>query len=174
MDARNTFETPTTAALGRLEAGALLTGCAILALIHIGQVDWWVFAALFVGIDVVGYLPGMLAYRRSPNGAVGRVHYLLYNVMHSLVTWTAILGIWVLVWGWQWALLAVPIHLLGDRSLFGNSMKPFGVSFEPERHPTFARFQDQYAASPALWPGRDAAPAEPPVQTERRAQHVGD
>jgi hypothetical protein len=87
--------------------------------------------------------------------------------MHSLTTWVVVLGAWVALDGWQWALLAVPVHLLGDRALFGNSLKPFGVSFEPERHPAFVRFQQEYAAAPELWPGRSAGPA-PTTRTDLR------
>ena len=31
-------------------------------------------------------------------------------------------------------MLAVPIHLSGDRGLFGNTLKPVELSFEPRRH----------------------------------------
>lgn len=152
MDSHNTFHTTTTAALARLEWAGLLVVAAILTLIHRGEVNLLLFAGLFVVIDVIGYLPGMLAYRRSTGGGIPRAYYVLYNTMHSLATWTALLGIAALVCGWQWAFLAVPIHLLGDRSLFGNALKSFGVSFEPITHPAFAEFQQRYAAA-GLWRG---------------------
>jgi len=76
--------------------------------------------------------------------------------MHSLVTAAAIAGLWALLIGPEWALLALPIHLFGDRGVFGNSLKPFGVPFEPHRVPAFTRFEKEYAA------GRSAAyPDEP-------------
>lgn len=172
MDAQNTFETPATAGLARLEWGALLVTCSVLAVAHIGEIDWAVFVPLFLVIDVVGYLPGMLAHRKRPRGTVAPVYYLLYNVMHSLVTWVLVLGTWVLLAGWQWALLAVPVHLLGDRALFGNSMKPFGVSFEPEKHPVFAEFQHAYAATPALWSGRTDLRAAPATGRRQQVEHA--
>jgi hypothetical protein len=52
--------------------------------------------------------------------------------------------IWCLTIGPGWALLAIPIHLLGDRALFGNSFKPWGTSFEPQVHPAFARFEREF------------------------------
>ncbi|MGV1008392.1 MAG: hypothetical protein ACOYBY_07260 [Dermatophilaceae bacterium] len=159
MDLHNTFYTPHTAVLARLEWAGLLVVAAVLALTHLGAVNWLVFGALFVVIDVVGYLPGMLAYRRSTSGGIPRAYFVLYNAMHNLVTWTALLGLGTLVWGWQWAFLAVPIHLLGDRSLFGNSVKSFGVSFEPVTHPAFAEFQQRYAAA-GPWRGAPH-PSEP-------------
>lgn len=147
MDLHNTFHTPATAAVARLEWAGLLVVAAVLALTHLGAVNWLVFGGLFVVIDVVGYLPGMLAYRRSGGAGIPTAYYVLYNAMHNLVTWTVLLGLATLVWGWQWAFLAVPIHLLGDRSLFGNAVKSFGVSFEPVTHPAFAEFQQRYAAA---------------------------
>jgi hypothetical protein len=169
MDARNTFETRTTARLARLEAGALLGVCLVLSGLHLGDIRWVVFAGLFAVIDVVGYLPGAYAYRRSVTGAVARRYYVVYNTMHSLVTWTVVIGGWVVVSGWEWALLAVPIHLLGDRALFGNSMKPFGVAFEPEPHPAFAAFEAGYARLPAPWPGSPSV-----VETPTRQVVAGD
>jgi hypothetical protein len=38
----------------------------------------------------------------------------------------------VLAGGPEWAMLAVPIHLSGDRGLFGNVYKPVSLPFEPE------------------------------------------
>ena len=159
MDSHNTFETPTTAGLARLEWGGLLIVCALLAVLHWGEIDWVTFVALFVVIDLIGYLPGAVAFRRSPSGTVSRRYYLLYNTMHCLTTWTALIGIWVLWSGWQWAFLAVPLHLLGDRAIFGNSLKPFGVSFEPRTHPAFAEFQRRYHADGAGGGPRDDAAA---------------
>jgi hypothetical protein len=145
--------------------------CVVLTLWHWGEVNWAVFVTLFAVIDLIGYIPGAFAYRRSPTGALPRIYYVLYNMMHSLTTWTVILGVWVLVAGWQWALLTVPIHLLSDRALFGNSLKPFGVSFQPKTHPLFAEFQQRYASEPRPWAGATAhAAVEPEVDVE--VQHA--
>lgn len=172
MDARNTFETPTTARLARLEAGGLLLVCVGLAVAHLEEIRWPVFVALFAVIDVVGYWPGAVAYRRSGRRAVRRRYYLLYNTLHSLTTWTVVLTGWVLLAGWEWALLAVPIHLLGDRSLFGNSLKPFGVPFEPEPHPEFAAFRARYATGPAVWPGDVPAATTAAPTSNEEALHA--
>lgn len=162
MDSHNTFETRTTARLVRLEWGGLLVACAVLTLAHWRQVDWLTFVLLFVVIDAVGYLPGAVAYRRSRTGDISRVYYALYNGMHHLTTWTVIVGVWVWWSDWQWAFLAVPLHLLGDRALFGNSLKPFGVSFEPKTHPAFAEFRARYAEAEVR--GRGAAEPNLPVE----------
>jgi hypothetical protein len=152
MDVKNRFETPTTAVLARLEAGSLLMLSAALALNHLGQINWPAFVALFVVIDAVGYIPGAIAYHRSRDGAISRTYYVLYNSMHSLTGWVVVGSAWTYVNGWSWALLAVPIHLLGDRAVFGNTLKPFRVSFEPVTHPAFAEFEGSFAATPPSWP----------------------
>ena len=40
----------------------------------------------------------------------------------------------------------LPIHLFGDRALFGNFLKPFAVPFEPHEDPAFARFRGEIEA----------------------------
>jgi len=155
MDARNRFETPATFALARIEWLALFGVCGWLAITHLGEIRWPVFAGMFAIIDVIGYLPGAIAYRRSRTGRIHRGYYVAYNTMHSLLTGGAMIGIWALLVRPEWALLAVPIHLLGDRALFGNTLKPFGVSFEPSSHPTFTAFERAY---------RGASDASAPAQ----------
>jgi hypothetical protein len=144
MDAANRFETPTTFALVRIEYAAVLAVSVVLTAVHHADVDWRVFAALFAVVDVIGYVPGAIAFRAT-GGRPPKVFYVLYNVMHSITTWVAVLGVWSLAAGPQWAFLAIAIHLAGDRSIFGNSLKSFRVSFEPAVHPAFRRFEDALA-----------------------------
>ncbi|MEU3900854.1 hypothetical protein [Streptomyces sp. NPDC045251] len=144
MDAKNRFETKTTFALSRLEWLGFLTVSLVLAVQHHSEIRWGVFVLLFAVIDVIGYLPGAIAFRRSPDGRVPRGYYVAYNTMHSLVTAGLIAGAWALFVQPEWALLALPIHLMGDRALFGNSLKPFGVAFEPETVPAFRMFEARY------------------------------
>ncbi|NEA61467.1 DUF4260 domain-containing protein [Streptomyces sp. SID12488] len=143
-DARNLFHTRTTSRLARLEWSVALVVSSVAALTHLSEIRWWLFVSLFLVIDVIGYIPGAIAYRGSPDGRIGRRYYVAYNLMHSLVTWAVFAGVWSWLVGAEWALLALPIHLLGDRALFGNSLKPFGVPFEPSIHPDFATFQHAY------------------------------
>ncbi|CAL9287671.1 MULTISPECIES: membrane protein [Streptomyces] len=156
MDAKNRFETKTTFALSRLEWLGFLTVSLVLAVQHHDEIRWGVFVLLFAVIDVVGYLPGAIAYRRSPDGRVPRGCYVAYNTMHSLVTAGLIAGAWALFVRPEWALLALPVHLMGDRALFGNSLKPFGVAFEPETVPAFRAFEQRYRS--AADPEEGAAP----------------
>ncbi|MFE0205532.1 hypothetical protein [Streptomyces sp. NPDC058985] len=147
MDAKNRFETKVTFALSRLEWLGFLTVSLVLAFQHRTEIRWAVFILLFVMIDVIGYLPGAIAFRRSPDRRVPRGCYVAYNLMHSLVTAGVLAGAWALFVRPEWALLALPIHLMGDRALFGNSLKPFGVAFEPETTPAFLMFEQRYRSS---------------------------
>lgn len=159
MDARNLFETPTTYRLIRLEYALGLAVATVLLLANLGEVRWAAFVALFVYIDLIGYIPGAIAHHRSPTGEVHRAYYVLYNVMHSLVTQGLVVLAWIWLWGAEWALLALPIHLFGDRALFGNFLKPFALSFEPVPHPAYARLAADLATPAARHPAAPAAPA---------------
>jgi hypothetical protein len=139
MDSRNRFESRTTYRLLRLEYLAGLGVGFYLLFTHLGQINWWVFAGLFVYIDLVGYIPGAIAFHRSKTKRIPKFYYVLYNTMHSLVTQSVVALLWAVLVRPEWALVALVIHLCGDRALFGNFLKPFSVSFEPVLHPAFAR-----------------------------------
>ncbi|MGV9680329.1 hypothetical protein ACWDSJ_34045 [Nocardia sp. NPDC003482] len=141
MDQRNRFATPAVFWLLRTEYGVALAICAVLFLAHLTEIRWIPAVALFAYIDLIGYLPGAVAYRRAGHRPIGRIYYVLYNVMHSFVTHAVVLGVWIAVWGFEWALLVVPIHLCGDRALFGNVVKSFRVPFEPEPVTEFVEFE---------------------------------
>jgi hypothetical protein len=157
VDHKNLFLTPATAALLRLEYGVALAACVVLALAHRSQIHWPTFAALFVAIDVIGYLPGRLIWTARGGTGVPRACYLLYNVAHSGVTAAAVAGLWCLTLGAEWALLALPIHLLGDRAVFGNFLKPFGLAFEPQPDPAYTDFRRSYAHAARHDPARSTA-----------------
>jgi hypothetical protein len=141
MDSVNRFDTKATYRLIRLEYLVGLVACLVLFVDHIDQVRWLPAIALFVYIDVIGYIPGAIAFHRSTTKRIGKVYYVLYNTTHSLVTQSAVIGLWAWLIGWEWALLAIPIHLFGDRALFGNFLKPFSVPFEPQPHPVAVHAQ---------------------------------
>lgn len=144
MDSHNLFLTRTTNRLLRAEYAAALVVAAALALLHLGDIRWPVFIGLFVYIDIIGYLPGAIAYRRTPDRVIARHYFVLYNAMHSLLSAGAVAGLWCLLVRPEWALLALPIHLCGDRAIFGNFLKPFGVTFEPTTHPAYREFVSNY------------------------------
>jgi hypothetical protein len=144
MDSHNLFLTRATYRLLRAEYGVALIAAVIVALIHLGHIRWPVFIGMFVYIDLIGYLPGAVAYRRARAGDIPRGFYVLYNSMHSFVSAGAVAGAWCLLVRPEWALLALPIHLCGDRAIFGNFLKPFGLSFEPVTHPAYKEFVKSY------------------------------
>jgi hypothetical protein len=139
MDQINAFESPTTFRLHRSEYLVGLGVSLALLIAHIGEVRWVPAVLLFVYIDLIGYIPGAVAFRRSGNQRVHKGFYIAYNTMHSLITNAAVIGVWIWVSGPEWALLAVPIHLCADRGIFGNFMKPFALPFEPVPNEDFAR-----------------------------------
>jgi len=153
MDSHNLFLTPTTYRWLRAEYAVALVAALVLAVTHLGDIRWPVFVAMFAYIDVIGYFPGAVAFRRAAGAPVSRVYYRLYNAMHSMVSAAAVAVAWCLLVRPEWALLALPIHLCGDRAVFGNFLKPFGVSFEPDTHPAYQELvnrYDQHTSRPAL------------------------
>ncbi|HEU5321357.1 MAG TPA: hypothetical protein VFX28_11165 [Methylomirabilota bacterium] len=147
MDAKNLFHTRATYTLERLDYLVALAVLATLTLVHADVVRWGAFAAAFALIDVVGYVPGLLWHVTHPAGrrCIPRVFHVLYNTAHSFSVNAAGVALWYLLEGrLEWAMLAMPIHLCGDRSLFGNIYKPFGLAFEPVRHPAFDRFLAEF------------------------------
>jgi hypothetical protein len=144
MDSHNLFMTRTTYRAVRLEYGVAMTAAIVLALLHFNEIRWWVFILMFVHIDLIGYIPGAIAWRRAKGGTIARRYYVQYNTMHSFLTAGVVAAIWSLVFGPEWALLALAIHLCGDRALFGNFYKPLGLSFEPVIHPAYEEFVNRY------------------------------
>lgn len=144
MDNVNRFETKATHAVARAEWALGLATVATVAVLHLDRINWPAFVGLFLVIDLIGYIPGAIAYRRNTDRRISKGYYVAYNVMHSFLTAGAIAAVWSLVFGPEWALLALPIHLCGDRALFGNTMKPFGISFEPVKHPEFDAFDQAF------------------------------
>jgi hypothetical protein len=115
----------------RAEHLVVVVVCCAMAIWHFREINLERFAILFLGIDLVGYLPGLVAYLRNGKGRIEPIYHYLYNVTHSYLTLGMIVFAWVQWLGWEWALLAVPIHLSGDRGIFGNVLKPLDRPFEP-------------------------------------------
>jgi hypothetical protein len=108
----------------------VMVACALALLWHLPQVNWPRAILAFALIDLVGYLPGTLAFRRAGGGPIAPVYHHLYNVTHSFFTAAALIALWALAGGLEWAMLAIPLHLAGDRGLFGNRRKPVDRPFE--------------------------------------------
>jgi hypothetical protein len=142
VDHRNLFMTPATYRLIRLEYVVGMVVAIVLALGHLDEMRWGAFVLLFAHIDVIGYLPGAVLFRRR-QGDVPASCYVLYNVMHSFATAAVTAGAWAVLVRPEWALLAIPIHLCGDRGLFGNFLKPLCLPFEPQVHPAYGELRDR-------------------------------
>lgn len=151
MDKRNTFHTRATYALIRLDWAVLMLVAIVLVLLHWREINWWRFSAAFLLPDLIGTLPGLYLYyarRSGPHRSIPTIIYKLYNFGHCFAVVAVFCGIWWLATGYlEWAMLAFPIHLAGDRSIFGNIYKPLGLAFEPVRHEAFNRFEDEYQAA---------------------------
>ena len=136
MDIKNRFHTADTYWLMRAEHMALLAVCAGLMVWHADSMNWLRAFTAFWVIDIVGYLPGAIAYRRRGGGPLPSIYYYLYNFAHTYLVVGIGVGAWALTSGGvEWAMLAAPVHLSIDRGVFGNVFKPLTLSFEPTATP---------------------------------------
>jgi hypothetical protein len=149
MDQKNPFESPVTFKLHRAEYLAFFVLSIVLIGLHLSSIRWIPFVVLFAYIDLIGYIPGAIAFRRSADGRISKTYYVLYNTMHSLITQSAVVGLWMLFVRPEWALLAIPFHVFGDRGVFGNFLKPFGLPFEPTATPVYGRLMARMRARSA-------------------------
>jgi hypothetical protein len=145
MDMANPYETPNTFRWHRAEYLFGLVVALVLFVMHIDEVRWLPAIALFIYIDLIGYIPGAIAYRRSKDHRISKGYYVAYNIMHSMITQGAVAVLWCVFVGPEWALLVLPLHLFADRGVFGNFLKPLSLPFEPVPNPAYQRLIDQLA-----------------------------
>ena len=132
MDTYHRFHSHGTYWLMRAEHLTIVLLGSLLVLWHYTELNWLRFIVVLVIIDLLGYLPGAIAYRRAQGVPIHPWYHYLYNFMHSYLTWLPLIALWSWnIGGWEWAMLAVPIHLSGDRGIFGNVFKPIALPFEP-------------------------------------------
>jgi hypothetical protein len=146
MDAKNPFESPTTYRLHKAEYLFGWVVVSVMIVLNWSDIRLLPAIILFLYIDLIGYIPGAIAFRRSPDGRISKNYYLAYNIMHSMVTQGAVILIWGLTIGWEWALLAIPWHLFADRGVYGNFLKPFSLPFEPHAAPGYRKLIDELSA----------------------------
>jgi hypothetical protein len=156
MDPVNTFDTHATHRAVRVEYGLLAAGCGYLLWRNRREVRWPVALGLFLYNDTLGYVPGAIAYRRSADKKIAKSYYMAYNTMHSGVWGSIAAATWARFVRPEWALLGIPLHIGIDRGLFGNTLKPFSVPFEPEPHPVWQAVRSQLEQP---WPGAAVAAA---------------
>jgi hypothetical protein len=119
-------------ALSRGEWLLLAAALSVAVLWHRDDVSWTRFAVAFAAIDLVGYLPGAVAHRRARGAVIAPVYHWLYNATHNFLTAALAAAAWAAAAGGpEWAMLALPLHLAGDRGVFGNGFKPSTDPFEP-------------------------------------------
>src|SRR6266496_2480835 len=163
MDMKNPFESPTTFRLHRAEYLVAWVVVSVLIVLHWSEIRLLPAIILFAYIDVIGYLPGAIAFRRSPNARISKNYYLAYNIMHSMITQGAVTLVWGFTIGWEWALLAIPWHLFADRGVYGNFLKPFSLPFEPHAAPGYRVLIDELSAgTPAVTGDRTPKAASVP------------
>lgn len=131
MDIKNPLHTAGTYRLARAEHIALMLLCGTLMIWHRDQMSWSRAFWAFWIIDIVGYLPGAIAYRRRKGGPIPAAYHHIYNFMHTYLVVGAGVALWAWLGGPEWAMLAVPFHLSIDRGVFGNVFKPVALPFEP-------------------------------------------
>jgi hypothetical protein len=132
MDIQNRFHTDSTYLLERLEHLLVVVVCSALVLWHWQEVNWLRFVVAFAIIDVIGYIPGAIKYHRQHGGRIDAIYHYLYNFTHSYLTAAVLFALWMwAIGGFEWAMLGLPIHLSGDRGVFGNIYKPQALPFEP-------------------------------------------
>ncbi|WP_415421857.1 phosphatidylglycerol lysyltransferase domain-containing protein [Serratia marcescens] len=168
MDAVNSFETRNTRIMVRGEYGFLFLASVFFTLYHWQEVRLIPLILLFSYIDLIGYVPGAIAYRVH-KGKVPEVYYVLYNITHNFVTAALVALAWCYFVRVEWALMGILIHLFGDRSLFGNEFKSRCMSFEPKKNTLFRRFETLLAQSRRL-----ASPEMDPTRQLMLTERFGD
>lgn len=132
MDVKNRYHTDSTFMLERAEHLLVVVVCSVLALQHWQEMSWLRFVIAFAVLDLIGYIPGAIAYRRQRGGEIPGIYHYLYNITHSYLVAALLVAVWAWTTGrFEWAMLALPIHLSGDRGIFGNIYKPLELPFEP-------------------------------------------
>jgi hypothetical protein len=111
----------------------LLGTTGMLLILHLGDVSWLHFLLGFAAIDLLGYLPGAIAHRLSGNRTIAPIYHHLYNFTHDYRTLAVAAVLWAALYRPEWAMLALPLHLAGDRGLLGNFKRPLGRPFEEVR-----------------------------------------
>src|SRR5687767_140692 len=111
MDIKNPLHTTGTYRLVRAEQIALLVLCSALIVTHWDEMNWWRAVAAFWIIDVLGYLPGAIAYRRRGGGRIPAFYHHIYNFAHTYLVVGAAVALWAWIAGPEWAMLAAPFHL---------------------------------------------------------------
>ncbi len=147
MDKHNLFFTRAIYNVVRLEHTLFLVALSLLVIAHWSEVNWIRFGLAFASSDLIGTFPGLYWYykRSGARREVPAGFYHAYNIAHSFLAVAAVTAVWYLVTRQlEWAMLAMPIHLLGDRAIFGNIYKSTNLEFEPAPNAAFTQFIQRF------------------------------
>lgn len=135
----------------RLDWLFIMGGLMFVSIVNWREMNWWIFAFAFWWIDIVGTAPGMYYHGKNKHAPAGedvpKWTIIAYNVCHSFVTVVSITCIWYLYSGWQWEMLAMPMHVAADRCVFGNIYKNFYIKFDPKPVTAFTKFISDFSSS---------------------------
>src|ERR1700733_1740585 len=99
MDTKNRFHTDSTYLHERLEHLAVVIICAVLTLMHLHELNWWRIIAAFLLMDLIGHIPGAVAFHRHGGGRIPPIYHYLYNITHSYLTAFLLVGLWAIAIG---------------------------------------------------------------------------
>ena len=97
-----------------------------LSIYYYAGINWWHYIALFALIDVIGYIPGRTWCILNKESVPPKLFYTLYNICHNLVFVSVVSLIYWFFIEKNLAILALFVHLFGDRGVFGNFNKEYG------------------------------------------------
>src|SRR5262245_56307108 len=110
MDKFNTFHTPTTFNLERLDWAVIMLACIAAVLAHWEAINWWRFIGAFLFPDLIGTAPGLYFYyarRAGPHRSIPPVIHKLYNFGHCFAVTALLCGLWWSITGsLEWAMMA--------------------------------------------------------------------
>lgn len=144
MDNKNLFVSRNIYYYNRLDYIVLLISCLILIYYNWGDFNSISFILMLVWPEL-GFYPAAFWYffkSDSDNRSVPEIFYYIYNISHGVVANLSVILIWMYIAdGFQWAMLAFPVHLGIDRGLFGLFYKSRKISFIPKEHPDYSVFK---------------------------------
>jgi len=151
MDANNTYFTRKSYSAMRADWLCIMFALLAAVVWFRQEINWLLFFVMFWYIDVIGTAPGL--YLQWKNARAGRRNASVpnwavagYNICHSFVTQGIVIAVWYLISGFEWTMLAMPLHLAADRGVFGNIYKNYNEAFEPPANPVFQAFLSQKEA----------------------------
>src|ERR1700751_5119505 len=99
MDNANRLPTRNKWPWVRVEQVTITLGLSALVVLQRREVNWERFLVAFGVIDIVGYLPGAIAFRCAKGGTILPIFYRLYNFTHNYLIAIIAAGLWAVAVG---------------------------------------------------------------------------